>query len=99
MLVVKDFKKLKAHGFKQNLGEGLKKNENGNPIWFKQIAEDEYGNYISLLVNPYHEDCAKNEMTIYSSIECDNGGVDVCARIDEVFDMLADGTIELVKER
>lgn len=101
MLIVKDFDKLKKHGFIHN-ENGLEVNEKGNPIWTKKIAEDEYENYISLLVNAYNANCEKDELMIYASIyssdESADESADVCARIDEVFEMIADGTIEYVKE-
>lgn len=97
MLIVKDFEKLKKHGFIHN-ENGLDVNEKGNQIWTKKIAEDEYENYISLLVNAYHANCEKDELVIYASIYSSDESADVCARIDEVFEMISDGTIEYVKE-
>ena len=89
MLIVKDFKKLEEHGF-------VKRFRNLD-LWEYPLAEHKTENGgIYLLVNPFNVDCTKNEMFVYG----DHVGVeelDLCANIDVVFEMIADGTIEYVK--
>lgn len=93
MLIVKDFKKLEEHGFKKL------HDWNGNGIWERMLETDDNNNWISLLVNPYSTIHAENEMFIYGfSPGEDNVEMDMVARIDEVFEMVADGTIEYVND-
>ena len=93
MLIVKDFEKLEKHGFKK-----LHDWDDGD-IWELILTQEYDENCISLLVNPYAMVHAKNEMFIYGfSPGEDNVEMDMVARIDIVFEMIADGTIEYVKE-
>ena len=91
MLIVKDFEKLEKHGFKK-----LHDWDDGN-IWELILTNDDNENCISLLVNPYAMIHAKNEMFVYAYSN-DITEIDMCANIDIVFEMIADGTIEYVKE-
>ena len=89
MLIVKDFEKLEKHGFKKI--NSLKSGD----IWELILATESYSDSISLLVNPLDTIHEKNEMFIYAFSENE---IDMCSRIDIVFEMLADGTVEYVKE-
>lgn len=93
MLIVKDFEKLEKHGFKKLSGY------KDSVIWEYMLETDDNNNCISLLVNPYTTNHAENEMFIYGfSPGEDNVEMDMVARIDIVFEMIADGTIEYVKK-
>ena len=97
MLIVKDFKKLEAHGFHRNI-----ENYQGLVVWEKVLGEKDNGDSISLLVNPLFTEHSENEMFIYATTDDEDEVRDECmdmtVRIDDVFEMLADGTIEYVKE-
>lgn len=96
MLIVKDFDKLKLHGFeKSDFFEGL---------WVKKIEPFDSNvdkGICELVVNPL-ADCAKDEVLLYlyadTSDEHGRAEVDVLMRLDEIFEMVQDGTIEHVKE-
>lgn len=90
MLIVKDFEKLEKHGFN-------KLNDWDEAIWELILINENDENCISLLVNPYATVHAENEMFVYAYSN-DETEMDMCAKIDIVFEMITDGTIEYVKE-
>ena len=98
MLIVKDFEKLEKHGFKK-----VSSWKSGD-IWELILEKDENNNTISLLVNPLFTERAENEMFVYATTsesdqdDDEREDMDVSARIDIVFEMIADGTIEYIKE-
>lgn len=83
---------MEEHGFRKTVKEFN--------IWelvLKREGNKDKG--ISLLVNPYATKCEENEMVIYAyHDEDDEDGMDMSTRIDIVFEMIADGTIEYIKE-
>ena len=95
MLVVKDFEKLKAHGFH--------KKDVFDCLWVKTVeprdANTDDGEF-QLIVNPLAEDCAENELLLYvyadTSDKHGRAEVDVLMDFDEIFEMLIDGTIKYV---
>ena len=89
MLIVKDFEKLEKHGFKK-----LHDWDDG-AIWELILKNEKDENCISLLVNPFATVHAENEMFVYAYSN-DETEMDMCAKIDIVFEMIADGTIEYV---
>lgn len=91
MLIVKDFEKLEKHGFKK-----LNNWEDG-AIWELILANEDDESCISLLVNPHATVHAENEMFVYAYSN-DEAEMDMCTKIDIVFEMIVDGTIEYVKE-
>lgn len=94
MLIVKDFEKLEKHGFRK-----VSSWKSGD-IWELILTKDDFNNIISLLVNPLFTNGTKNEMFVYAtssnSDEEEREYIDMCANIDIVFEMIADGTIEYV---
>lgn len=100
MLIVKDFQKLKKHGFKKSvLLVSPVYTEKDLNVWELVLnTEQNDENCISLLVNPVATECVENEMFVYAHCEDeDENGLDIVSRLDIVFEMVADGTIEYVK--
>ena len=94
MLIVKNFEKLKTHGFKES--------DVFENLWVKKIEplDSNVDNGIfELVVNPIF-DCAENEvlMYVYANTSDKHGRVevDVLMGFDEIFEMLIDGTIKYV---
>lgn len=95
MLIVKDFTKLKEHGFIKN--NFISRITPTAPLWEKKIGEQGGTGDIYLTVNPYGISHRMNEMILWAYSE-DSEGADVTADIDIIFEMIADGTVEYVKK-
>lgn len=98
MLLVKDYGKLTAHGFKPVLYHGA-------PTGVVEYVLKTGDNYrLSILVNPCDGAYKKDELAFFAGAEdddetCTDGVIlDECAKIDIIAEMLMDGTIIYVKE-